>query len=307
MRIVYFGTDLFAVPALRVLAPHVVAVVTQPDRPSGRGLQLTASPVSQAATELGLPLRKPENARTRAFREEIEALQPDVLVVSCYGQILTERLLASARRGGINLHGSILPRWRGAAPIQRALEAGDTVTGVTVMQMDRGMDTGDIIAIGQMGIGPDVTYGELQTDLAELAASLAAEWIPRVVAGDYQRQPQPAEGTHAPKITPSETQLRWEEPADRLYNRYRAFSPDPGVWAEVRGQRVKVRRLARTGVPAGEVSPGTVLSLNPLVVAASGGAVEWVEVQPAGKKVMAARDWANGLRLRPGDSLSNST
>ena len=169
MRIVYFGTSDFAVPALRALAEHVVLVVSQPDRPTGRGMKLQSSPVKKLALELGLPVETPEKARTPEFVEQVAAIGADVHVVAAYGQILSVKLLETAKNGGINLHGSILPAYRGAAPIQRSILNGDHETGVTLMQMDKGMDTGDMIAVAKTPIGPDETYGELQTRLSEIA------------------------------------------------------------------------------------------------------------------------------------------
>jgi folate-dependent phosphoribosylglycinamide formyltransferase PurN len=189
MRLVFFGTAEFAVPALRAVAEQTVLAVSQPDRPSGRGMGLKASPVKLAAQELGLEVATPQKCRAPEFVEQLESLQADALIVAAYGQILSQSVLDSVRRGGINLHGSILPKYRGAAPIQRAILEGETQTGVTLMQMDRGMDTGDVIAISRTPIGPDETYGELQERLAETGAELLFEWLERIVAGDYPSDP----------------------------------------------------------------------------------------------------------------------
>jgi methionyl-tRNA formyltransferase len=301
VRIVYFGTADFAVPALRALAAHVRLVVCQPDRPTGRGMRLTAAPVKRAAIELGLPVETPIKSRTAEFVERLRAEDADVLVVAAYGQILSQAVLDSARRGGINLHGSILPKYRGAAPIQRCLLAGETETGVTLMQMDRGMDTGDMIDIERVGIGPDETYGELQERLAHIAADLAERWITRIVAGDYPRTPQDhEEATHAPKVEKAEAELRFDRPAQGEYDRYRAFTPSPGPFLNTQRGIVRISRMARA---EGQGEPGTVLQASPLVVAFSTGALELVEVQPEGKKRMSGRDFANGARIRPGERL----
>jgi methionyl-tRNA formyltransferase len=328
MRLVFFGTAEFAVPALRAVAEQTVLAVSQPDRPSGRGMGLKASPVKLAAQELGLEVATPQKCRAPEFVEQLESLQADALIVAAYGQILSQSVLDSVRRGGINLHGSILPKYRGAAPIQRAILEGETQTGVTLMQMDRGMDTGDVIAISRTPIGPDETYGELQERLAETGAELLFEWLERIVAGDYPRQPQnEAEATLAPKVTKAEAELRFERPANREYDRFRAFTPSPGAFVRLiaspgespststllppsasrsapRGAGVVRIHRARARTESGPA--GTILGLDPFPrIAFLEGSLEWVEVQPEGKKRMSGRDWANGLRLRPGQRLAH--
>ena len=302
MRLVFFGTGAFALPALRALAPSVALVVTQPDRPTGRGMRLRSAPAKLVAAELGLPVESPERSRAPEFVARLRALDADALVVASYGQILSVAVLESARRGGINLHGSILPAYRGAAPIQRGVLDGRTETGVTLMQMDRGMDTGDAIEIVRTPIGPDETSGELQDRLARLAADLAVAWLPRIVAGDYPRTPQdPAGATVAPKIEKAEAELLFARDARAEYDRFRAFTPAPGAFfrADAGILGVHGARLAE-GVGA----PGTVLATTPEpVVAFAGGALRLLEVQPEGKRRMPGRDWANGARLRIGDRL----
>lgn len=299
MRLVYFGTADFAVPALRTMADHVLLVVSQPDRPSGRKLQLRPSPVKQAATELGLPIETPERARSSEFIVLLRELGADALLVAAYGQILSQAVLDSASRGGINLHGSILPEYRGAAPIQRAIQEGKTETGVTLMQMDKGMDTGDIIAIERLPIGPDETAGELTPRLAALSAQMAAEWMPKVVAGQYSRVAQDdSRATMAPKVTKEEARIRLEGDAKWEYARFRAFTPQPGAYLMLAEGPVKIMRMATTEASG---SPGAVVSCSPeLIIGFGAGALAFLEVQPAGKKPMSGRDWANGLRLRPG-------
>ena len=301
MRLVYFGTAEFAVPALRAVSQHVTLVVSQPDRPSGRGMKLTASPVKEAAMELGLPVETPEKARAPEFLERLRAENADALLVAAYGQILSMAVLESAPRGGINLHGSIQPKYRGAAPIQRCLLNGDTETGVSLMQMDKGMDSGDVIAIERLGILPGETYGELATRLADLAADMAARWMPRIVAGAYPREPQDAEAaTYAPKATKEEAEIDFGRPADGEFNRYRAFTPSPGAWIATRFGKLKVSRLA---FAEGSGNPGTVLAGAGCRIACGSGALNLLEVQPEGKKRMTGADFANGFRLKPGDSL----
>lgn len=302
MRLIYFGTADFAVPALRAVADSVVLVVSQPDRPTGRGLKLQASPVKQAALELGLPVETPEKCRAPEFVERLRAERADALLVAAYGQILSQAVLDSATRGGINLHGSILPEYRGAAPIQRAILDGKTETGVTLMQMDKGMDTGDMIAITRTPIGPDETAEMLTPRLAEIAADLAREWMPKIVAGDYSRSPQDSTlATMAPKVTKAEAEIRFERNAAEEYNRFRAFTPAPGAYLLVAEAPVKLLELVRAESSG---QPGTLLSLSPDPIFAFGeGALGFVRVQPAGKAAMAGRDWVNGLRLKVGDRL----
>lgn len=302
MRLIFFGTAAFAVPALERLSPHVTLVVAQPDRPSGRGLHVAASPVKARALELGLPVETPEKSRSPEFVELLTEQRADALVVAAYGQILSVKVLESAVRGGINLHGSILPAYRGAAPIQRAIEHGDPETGVSLMQMDRGMDTGDVIAIAKTEIGPDETYGELQSRLAHIAADLAQEWMPRIVAGDYDRFPQDSDAaTMAPKILKEEAELRFDRPARAEYDKFRAFTPSPGAFVRLDQGVMKLGKLRfdpRSG------SPGEILAVTPeLRIACAEGSLIFLEVQPEGKKRMSGRDFANGARLRTGSRL----
>ncbi|MGV3614885.1 MAG: methionyl-tRNA formyltransferase [Fimbriimonas sp.] len=302
MKIIFFGTSVFAVPALRALAGDVALVVTQPDRPSGRGNRVQATPVKEAALELGLPVEAPEKSRAPEFVDRLRAEDADVLVVAAYGQILSQKVLDSARRGGINLHGSILPEYRGAAPIQRCILDGRRETGVTLMQMDRGMDTGDMIDVARISIDPDETYGALQDRLALVGADLAVRWLPRIVAGDYPRTPQdPERATHAPKVEKAEAELRFNRDATGEYDRFRAFTPSPGPYLATNRGTLRLSKVARA---EGSGTPGTVLRTAPeLTVAFADGALELRELQPEGKKRMSGRDFANGARLRPGDGL----
>ncbi|HRF58988.1 MAG TPA: methionyl-tRNA formyltransferase [Fimbriimonadaceae bacterium] len=302
MRVAYFGTAVFAVPALRAVADHVVLVVSQPDRPTGRGLQTQPSPVKLAALEHGLPVETPEKCRTPEFVEFLRSLELDVLLVAAYGQILSVAVLESAHRGGINLHGSVLPHYRGAAPIQRAILAGERQTGITLIQMDKGMDSGDCIAIEHTPIGEDETYGELQDRLAAIAAEMAGTWLPRIVAGDYPRVPQDHDhATFAPKVLKEEAELRFERAAPDEYNRFRAFTPAPGPFLSLPAGPMRIRQ-ARLDSREGE--PGTLLALDPdPIVAFSVGSLRLIEVQPAGKRAMAGRDWVNGARLALGERI----
>lgn len=302
MRLVFFGTGTFAIPALKVLAEHVVLVVAQPDRPSGRGMKLQPSPMKVAALELGIPVETPEKSRAPEFVEKLQAQEADALVVASYGQILSQKVLDSARCGGINLHGSILPKYRGAAPIQRCIQNREPETGITLMQMDKGMDSGDIIDIARTPITEDETYGELQDRLAFIAADLAGQWMPRIVAGDYPRTPQDHSlMTLSPKVEKSEAELRVDRPVAEEYARFRAFTPAPGAFMRTNLGLLKVS-VARRSEEQGD--PGTITSVsNGCAVAFAGGSITLLEVQPEGKKRMSGRDFANGARLRVGARL----
>lgn len=303
MRLAYFGTSSFAVPALESLAHKVKLVVTQPSRPSGRGNLLLPTPVGLLAQMLGIEVLGPEKASDPAFIEDIENRGFDALVVASYGQILTERLLGAARFGGINLHASILPKYRGAAPIARAILADETETGVTLMQMDKGMDSGDIIAIETLEIGVDETAGQLEGRLSELAAAMAAAWLPRIVAGGYPRTPQGhALATVAPKLRSDEGAIAFSQPAQEAYRRFRALTPRPGAVLTTNRGPLKLIRC-RLGGGAGE--PGTLLSKGPeaLEVAFAEGSLAIREAQPTGKKPMGWNDLANGWRLNEGERL----
>lgn len=303
MRIVYFGTGTFAVPALEVAAPHIVLAVSQPGRPSGRGLKVKPSPVETRARALGLDVATPEKARDPDFIARVRDLAPDLLLVASYGQILRPALLEAARVAPINLHGSLLPRWRGAAPIQRAIEAGDPETGVTLMRMDAGMDTGDTIAFARTPIGPDETAGDLSDRLAILAADLARDWLGRLAAGDFAAVPQPSEGvTLAPKIARDDARLNPRGDARTQYDRLRAFTPAPGAWIETEAGPLKIhaaRLTTGTGAAPGSITlDGDEPKLNLM-----GGALALKVVQPAGKPRMMGRDWTNGARIENGQTL----
>jgi len=301
MSLIFFGTGSFALPSLRALATSVSLVVSQPDRPSGRGLKLTPSPIKLLAIELGIPVETPEKSRAPEWVEMFQSIHADALVVASYGQILSQRVLDSAKFGGINLHGSILPQYRGAAPIQRSVLNGDLESGVTLMQMDKGMDTGDIIEIVRTPVGPDETYGELQDRLSNIAAEMATSWMPRIVSGDYLRLRQQSEfATNAAKVERAEAELSPSRPAAEEYNRFRAFTPEPGAYMRTAFGFLRVS-IARKSTQLGE--PGCVISTNPLTIGFTGGSIELLEVQPEGKKRMPGRDFANGARLRPGSRL----
>jgi methionyl-tRNA formyltransferase len=305
MRVLFFGTSPFAVPTLRALidSPRhdVLGVVTQPDRPSGRGLQMQRSPVKRAAMELRpeLPILQPERARKKVFVDEVAEIAPDVLVVAAFGQILPQRLLDLPKYGGINVHGSLLPRWRGAAPMQYALIAGDAETGVTTMQMDAGLDTGDMLLRATLPIGPNDTIDTLESSLSALGAPLLIETLDRLQRGDCPRMAQDAGlATYAPSLAPDAGFLDWNRLAQQLANQVRGVTPRPGAWIFFGGKRIKVWQAKAVEGDA-SAGPGVVLSAKgPLIVAASDGSALAIEsVQPEGKPRMGAGDWARGARL----------
>ena len=303
MSVVFFGTSDFACPALERIRANVSLVVTQPARPKGRGLHPEPTPVERVARRIGLPVEAPSKCRAPEFIERVRALEPKALIVAAYGQILPEALLGVAQRGGIN-PASLLPKYRGAAPVQRAILEGETYTGVTVMQMDAGPDTGDIIVFRRTRIARDETAGELEIRLAQIAAALLDEVLPRILAGIYPRIPQnPAEATYAPKVSPADGLIDWNDHVWMAYRRYRATTPQPGARLSVVPEPVLVTR-ARLG--DGEGKPGYVLGLrgSALEVAFQGGSLLLDAVKPPGRREMTGREFAAGRRLRPGDCLA---
>ena len=300
-RLVFAGSSDFAVPTLEALAAgpaEVVGVLTQPERPAGRRRRLAPTPVGQRAAELGLAVLTPETLRTPEAEAAIAALRPDAIVVVDYGLILPQRILALPHAGCINGHASLLPRWRGAAPIQRAIEAGDPVTGVSIMQMEKGLDTGPVYKIQEMPIGELETAGELRQRLARLCAELLAATLPDILAGRLAPRPQdPAAATYAAKIAPEDAELDWARPAAELARQVRAFSPRPGAWTAWQGQRLKLHRAA--AIPAREGPPGRVWRAGPegVDIAAGTGSLRALELQAPGGRVLAAREFLNGRAL----------
>ncbi|MBK9685617.1 MAG: methionyl-tRNA formyltransferase [Betaproteobacteria bacterium] len=302
MKVAFAGTPEFARVALAAIhgAGHdVPLVLTQPDRPAGRGLKLQASPVKQFAQAHGLPLAQPRSLRldgkypeeAAAARTALEEAAPDVMVVAAYGLILPPWVLAQPRRGCLNIHGSLLPRWRGAAPIQRAIEAGDAETGITVMQMDAGLDTGAMLLAEALPIAPTDTSATLHDRLAALGARLIDQALALLAQGALQPRPQPAEGvTYAHKIEKAEAAIAWQAPAAVVERRLRAFDPFPGATAVLGGQPVKVWRGR---VVPGSGVPGQVLQAGEgrLVVACGQDALELLEVQLAGGRRIPAREF----------------
>jgi methionyl-tRNA formyltransferase len=293
VRVVYFGTPDDAVPPLRALvdAGHDIAlVVTQPDRRRGRGNATTPSPVKAAAEELGLPVRTPE--RARELVDELVALRADAGVVVAFGQLLPASVLATTRLGFLNLHFSLLPRWRGAAPVERAILAGDKETGVCVMALDEGMDTGPVYRHVATPIGLGETAGELRARLVELGTPLLVETV--ALLPDLEPAPQTGEATHAAKLEVDEFRLDWTKPAVELDRIVRAGNPRPGAWTELDEQRIKILRASPED--DGDEVPGSVDASG--AVATGTGVLRLQEVQPAGKAPMTARAWLAGRHGR---------
>jgi methionyl-tRNA formyltransferase len=310
MKLAFLGTPAFAVPSLEAILAvgDVVAVVTRPDKPQGRGLRVTPPPVAVVATQYALDLLQPATLRDPDFLARLRGLEPDLIVVVAYGRILPPEVLAAAPMGGINLHPSLLPLYRGAAPIPRAIAAGDTESGVTVLHMSEELDAGDLILQRRVPIHADDTTATLEPRLAREGAALLVEALGRLESGRAPRQPQdPSRATFAPKLTPEEALIRWINSAGSIVNLVRAFDPWPVAHTLRDGAPLKIwRAVARpTGGPG---APGTVLEAegDRLVVCAGDGAVELLEVQPASGRRMSVADYLRGHPLPPGTVLGAS-
>jgi methionyl-tRNA formyltransferase len=299
-RIIFMGTPDFAVPSLQALIDspdfEVVGVVSQPDRPAGRGRELSAPPVRRAAEQAGIPVFQPEKLRTPEAVEHLDAWQPDVIVVVAFGQILKPNVLDLAPYGSINVHASLLPRWRGAAPIQYAIRAGDTETGITIMRMDPGLDTGPMIAQRSIPIAPDDTGATLHDKLGALGAEMLPDVLRRYLSGELQPVPQPDEGiTHAPTLKKSEGQIDWAQPAVITDRQVRAFTPWPGTFTWLDGEPIKIvagRPLAED--PAYPI-PGTLVKWQGGLAVQTGSGLYLLDsIQPAGKKPMTGQAFLAG-------------
>ena len=307
-RIVYFGSGAFAVPPLEHLhraGYPILAVVSQPPKPAGRGMRMQPTPVHSLAESLGLPVLTPQRARDPEFIEQLRALAPDLIVLASYGKILPQAVLEIAPLGNWNLHGSLLPKYRGASPIQYALLNGERETGVTLMEMVAEMDAGDIYLQATEPIHPDDDYGALEARLAARAASLLLDGLERLQAVTLIRAPQDhAAATYAPLITKDDTRIRWEEPAERCRNRIRAFSPKPGAFTVWRGKTLKLWR-AEVAPRTGGAAPGAIIACAPddLRVACGEGALRLLEVQPESRPRMDSRAFINGYRPQVGERL----
>lgn len=306
MRILFMGTPDIAARSLAALleAGHtVVGVFTRADKPVGRKQVLTAPPVKKLAVEHGIPVWQPATLRDGEAEKVFRALQPDLVVVVAYGRILPPELLHIAPLGCINLHVSLLPKYRGSAPIQWAVLNGDTKTGVTIMQLDEGCDTGDILMVEPVEIGPETTSGELFDQVSAVGAETLVRAVEDLAAGRLTPRPQDeAKATKAPPLTKEMARFTFAEPAEHLHNWVRGMNPWPVAFFELDGKKIKVleSRLAENPQQA---APGTVLALNPLTIACARGALQLLTVTPEGGRPMAGTAWAAGRRLHTGDSL----
>jgi methionyl-tRNA formyltransferase len=309
MRIVFMGTPDFAVPTLAAVlaAGHeVAAVYTRAPQPAGRGKRERKSPVHLAAERAGLSVLTPRSLRDEPARQAFAGHEADVAVVVAYGLILPRAVLEAPRSGCLNLHASALPRWRGAAPIARAIMAGDAVTAATVMRMDEGLDTGPVCLAEQVPIGADTTAGELHDVLAERGARLMVQALAEIERGALVCRPQPDAGaTYAAKIDKDETGIDFARPASEVHNHVRGLAPVPGAWFAVGGAAERIKVL-RTRLAPGSGAPGTVLDSAP-TVACGEGAVEFLELQRAGKRAMPAAEFLRGFPLPPGTCLGRDS
>lgn len=300
MRVIFMGTPEFAVPTLTALAAaghEILAVYSQPPRPAGRGKKLQPSPVQLAAEALGIPVHTPASLKGAEEQAAFAALEADVAVVAAYGLILPQAIFDAPRLGCLNVHGSILPRWRGAAPVQRAILAGDAMTGVTIMQMERGLDTGPMLALGAMPVGW-YTAGQLTAEIADLGARLMAEVLADITA--FTPTPQPEESvTYAHKIEKAESRLNFALSAEQVERQVRAFAPAPGAFFELEGERY---RVLEADVTEGSGAPGTTLD-DKLTIACGEAAIRPLIVQRAGKPAMETAALLRGRAIAAGTHL----
>ncbi|OCC15801.1 Methionyl-tRNA formyltransferase [Dissulfuribacter thermophilus] len=312
IKIVFMGTPEFAVPSLKALYHEgfeILSVVTQPDRPRGRGRSCRPSPVKVSALDLGLSILQPEKASSPEFIEEICALKPDFLVVVAYGQILKKSLLECPTIMPVNVHGSLLPKYRGAAPIQWSILNGDETTGITIMQMDEGMDTGPILLMEEVSIGTDETFGELYNRLSQLGARLLVHALKEVANGKLSPKPQPTDGvSYAPPIKKELLKIDWNESSSLITRKIRAFDPRPGAWTVLLGERVRLFSPEIVDFSLSDLQdaiPGQIISTSSgkLIVRTGDGAVGVSEIHPPGKRRMAVSDFLRGRKVEVGTRL----
>jgi methionyl-tRNA formyltransferase len=320
MRVIFAGTPEFAAVALQALQAarfDIALVLTQPDRPAGRGMKLQASPVKQRAMETGLPVAQPRSLRldgkypdeAAAAKAAIDAAHADVMVVAAYGLILPQWVLDTPRLGCLNIHASLLPRWRGAAPIHRAIEAGDAETGITIMQMDAGLDTGDMLLVERQRIAADDTTGSLHDKLAMLGGRLIVEALEIAACGGFRPTPQPAQGvTYAHKIEKAEAQVDWSHSAAAIERRIRAFDPFPGACGLLNGEVIKLwRSEIDSNNPPGNAGSGTILYVNEtgVTVSCGEGSLRLTQLQRAGGKRLPVAEFLRGFPLAPGQRFES--
>ena len=316
MKILFMGTPQFAVASLALLLDQgydVAAVVTQPDRPKGRKRELTPPPVKAFALERGLRVLQPEKLRSPEGVAEVTAIAPDLIITAAYGQILPKSVLQLPRLGCINVHGSLLPRYRGGAPIQRSIINGESVTGVTLMYMAEGLDTGDMIAKVEVPITDEDTAGTIFEKLSDAGSRLLIEWLPRIIDGSAARIPQEdSESTYAPNLTREDEKLDWGQGSRQLFNRVRGLNPMAGGFTYLDGEVFKVWgcRIPQSSDTVmrpewTSLVPGSVLETGAfgIRIRTGDGSIVLTEVQPAGKKALAATEFAKGARLAPGKVL----
>ncbi len=304
LRLIFMGTPDFAVPSLAALAAaghDIAAVYTRAAKPAGRGMELQVTPVGREAKRLALPMLTPQTLRDLDAQAAFAAHKVDVAVVAAYGLILPKQVLDAPRLGCFNVHASLLPRWRGAAPINRAIMAGDAETGITIMKMDEGLDTGAMAMAERTLIAPDMTAGGLHDVLARLGADLITRALTDLERGTLTLTPQPAQGvTYAEKIGKDETRIDWSKPWKQVHDHIRGLSPFPGAWCEIDGVRVKALRSTKG---EGSGAPGTVLD-DKLTIACGEGAVRLRQAQRAGKQPMAVEEFLRGTPVKPGTRLT---
>lgn len=307
LRIVFMGTPDFAVPTLMELATRghdIAAVYTRAPRPAGRGMALQETPVARAARGLGIDVRTPKTLRDVAEQNDFRALEADCAVVVAYGLILPRAVLDAVPLGCFNLHASLLPRWRGAAPINRAIMAGDAESGVMVMKMDEGLDTGDVAMAERVAIGPDMTAGELHDRLSPLGADLMVRAMAALERGALNLTPQAGSGvTYADKLSNAETRIDFSRPAREVHNHCRGLSPFPGAWFALSDRAQTRVKVLRTALAEGSGAPGTLLD-DRLTIACGTGAMRILDVQRAGKRPMPADEFLRGAQLARGDRLA---
>lgn len=306
MRVVFAGTPEVAVPALNAIAAsnhELVGVVTRPDAPAGRGRKLVASPVAQRAEELGVPVLKPTHPRDEDFQAELRALAPDCCPVVAYGALLPQSALDIPPHGWVNLHFSVLPAWRGAAPVQHAVLHGDEVTGATTFLLEEGLDTGPVLGTMTEQVRPRDTSGDLLGRLSTAGAGLLVATLDALDDGTVIPVPQPPDGvSEAPKLLTSDGEIDWKQPGFAIDRRVRACTPAPGAWTTFRGERLKLQPVEVTATS--ELAPGRLRAGKREVLVGSGaGDLRLGRVQPQGKKAMAAADWARGVRVDEGEVL----
>jgi len=307
-KIVFMGTPEFAVPSLEILISHnypIVGVVTQPDRPKGRGRVLFPSLVKSLAEHHKLPIFQPERVKNQEFVDSLKYLSPDLVVVSAYGQILPKAIIEIPKMGCINVHPSLLPKYRGAAPMNWTIIQGETQTGVTIMLMDEGMDTGDILTQEETAIEPEETFGELHDRLAVKGAALLLKTIEMIISGTVKRTPQdPARATYAPRLNKQDGLIRWDSDIHQTANHIRGLSPLPCAYTFAKGKMLKIFSAKAAELPVTE-APGTVGRATEigLPVAGRNGYVFVQEVQMENKNRMSVHDFLRGIRLSPGDTL----